>query len=312
MRARPWALAIGMIAGVFSSAGARAAASDDFNQERLREGRMAFQQKRFEEAINQFRVAAFGALDEPAVLTECLVRLAVSQSAAGKTAETDDTLNRFLEVERRFGGLAKANLEPEVRTDFLALLKKRMPAAAASIPSLAGGSTAATQSAQSAPRAAQPPPPAPAPKPGSSPASAPPRAAPAPTKAPAPAEASGPTPAERSRQALADSRRLINSSRAGEAERVLSQALTSDPGNRDLHLSLLEASCLNRSYATSIAQLPAVTPFGEGESVSMFYAAVALYEVGRLNEARDMMRRADSRVSGALVEEYAKKIMGQP
>jgi hypothetical protein len=125
-------------------------------------------------------------------------------------------------------------------------------------------------------------------------------------------EASGPAPAERSRQVLTDSRRLINSSRAGEAERILSQAVTADPGNRELHLTLLEASCLNRSYATSIAQLPAVTPFGEGESVSMFYAAVALYEVGRLNEARDLMKRADSRVSGPLVDEYARKIMGQP
>ena len=111
---------------------------------------------------------------------------------------------------------------------------------------------------------------------------------------------------------MAEGRRLINASKAGEAERILSQALAADPGNRELRLSLLEASCLNRSYATSIAQVSAVTPFGEGESVSMFYAAVALYEVGRLSEARDLMRRADSRVSGPLVDEYAKKIMGQP
>lgn len=118
--------------------------------------------------------------------------------------------------------------------------------------------------------------------------------------------------ADRSRQAIVEGRRLINASRAGEAERVLSQALAADPANRELRLSLLEASCLNRSYATSVAQVSAVSPFGEGESVSMFYAAVALYEVGRLSEARDLMKRADSRVSGALVDEYQKKIMGQP
>jgi tetratricopeptide (TPR) repeat protein len=306
MRARRWALAIGLIAGVLSSAGVRAAAADDFDQERLREGRMAFQQKRFDEAINQFRVAAFGSLDDPAVLTECLARLALAQSAAGKTAETDETLNRFVEVERRFGGFAKANLEPDVRAEFQALLKKRIaPATLAGISSLGAAPEGPAQSAaRSAPAA---PPKASAPKP-----SAPPPSTPEAVRAPAPAEATGPTPADRSRQALSDSRRLINASRAGEAERILSQALSSDPGNRDLHLSLLEASCLNRSYATSIAQLPSVTPFGEGESVSMFYAAVALYEVGRVPEARDLMRRADSRVSGPLVDEYAKKIMGQP
>ena len=44
----------------------------------------------------------------------------------------------------------------------------------------------------------------------------------------------------------------------------------------------------------------------------MFYAAVALYEVGRRDEARTFLQRARSNVSGALVDEYAKKIMGQP
>ncbi|HEY2798051.1 MAG TPA: hypothetical protein VGK26_09195 [Thermoanaerobaculia bacterium] len=335
MRTTRWALRVavasGLFVGFFSSAQALGPGSDDFNYQRLQEGRMAFQQKRFGEAINQFRVAAFGSLDEPTVLTECLVRLALAQSAAGKTSDTDETLARFVDVEKRFGGFARASLDAETRVEFQALLKKRIaPATLASVPSLSGESLAAaagraspsTPAAPKAPapsaapatatassKAAKPGSPVPPPSSGSASGSA---SASSSMKAPPPPASSGPTLAERSRQAMAEGRRLINASRAGEAERLLSQALAADPGNRELRLSLLEASCLNRSYTTSIAQVSAVSPFGEGESVSMFYAAVALYEVGRLPEARDLMRRADSRVSGPLVDEYAKKIMGQP
>lgn len=315
------AVAVGLIAGVSSSAAARAAGPDDFNYQRMQEGRMAFQQKRFGEAINQFRVAAFGSLDEPTLLTECLVRLALSEAAAGKTADADETLTRFLDIEKRFGAYGRASLEPDIRNDFQALLKKRVPPATlAGVPSLlvSEPASASKSSPGKAAASAAPPP--------SKAAKANPPAPPAPPAASASAAAStksspkgAPTPvepylstAERSRQAIAEGRRLINASRAGEAERILSQALAADPSNRELRLTLLEASCLNRSYATSVAQVSAVSPFGEGESVSMFYAAVALYEVGRLSEARDLMRRADSRVSGALVDEYQKKIMGQP
>jgi tetratricopeptide (TPR) repeat protein len=323
------AAAIGLFVGFLSSASALGAGSDDFNYQRLQEGRMAFQQKRFGEAINQFRVAAFGSLDEPTVLTECLVRLALAQAAAGKTSDADETLARFVDVEKRFGGFARANLDAETRTEFQTLLKKRVaPATLASVPSLSGESAASTagRASPSTPTGPKVPAPAPAPAPATAAAKATKPGSPLPppssgsgsasasssVKAPPPAAAPGPTLAERSRQAMADGRRLINASRAGEAERILSQALAADPGNRELRLALLEASCLNRSYTTSIAQVSAVSPFGEGESVSMFYAAVALYEVGRLSEARDLMRRADSRVSGPLVDEYSKKIMGQP
>jgi|KBSMisStandDraft_5_1062788.scaffolds.fasta_scaffold73391_1 tetratricopeptide (TPR) repeat protein len=325
------AVAVGLIAGVCSSAVARAAGPDDFNYQRLQEGRMAFQQKRFGEAINQFRVAAFGSLDEPTLLTECLVRLALAQAAAGKTSDADETLARFVDLEKRFGSYARTSLEPDIRNDFQALLKKRVPPATLSgVPSLLVSEPASPgkgSSPSKAPAVASASAPAPAPAPASSrapKASAPPPptaaasgSAAASTKSSPKAPASAPTEpylstAERSHQAMVEGRRLINASRAGEAERLLSQALAADPGNRELRLSLLEASCLNRSYATSIAQVSAVSPFGEGESVSMFYAAVALYEVGRLSEARDLMKRADSRVSGPLVDEYAKKIMGQP
>ncbi|HWZ85555.1 MAG TPA: hypothetical protein VN032_05090, partial [Thermoanaerobaculia bacterium] len=115
------------------------ARADEFNDERLRAGQDAYVAKRYLEAIDQFRIAAFGSLDKPVVLDECLVRLALAQAAADKGADVRATLERFLEVESRFGGYAQARLQPEIRSAFRALLVSRVPQATIlSIPSLAG------------------------------------------------------------------------------------------------------------------------------------------------------------------------------
>ena len=42
----------------------------------------------------------------------------------------------------------------------------------------------------------------------------------------------------------------------------------------------------------------------------MFYAAVVLYETGNEDEARGYLKRAMPRVSGPLVDEYSRKILG--
>jgi hypothetical protein len=103
---------------------------------------------------------------------------------------------------------------------------------------------------------------------------------------------------------------MISSGRATDAQRALSEALTADPDNRELRLALLEAACLSRAYSEGAAQVTLVTPFVESEAPSMFYAAVVLYETGKTDEARGYMRRAMPRVTGPLVDEYSKKILG--
>jgi protein involved in temperature-dependent protein secretion len=105
---------------------------------------------------------------------------------------------------------------------------------------------------------------------------------------------------------------LITSGKSAEAVRLLNDALRADPGNRDLRLALLEAGCLSRSYGVAAAQLPLVTPFSDTEAAPMFYAAVVLYETGRDNEARTYLEKAGPRVSGPLVDEYSRKILGRP
>ena len=97
------------------------------------------------------------------------------------------------------------------------------------------------------------------------------------------------------------------SGKSAEAERILSVALKADPGNRDLRLELLEAACLNRSYQNAVAQVPLVKPIADTEAPSLFYAAVALYETGKTEEARVYLQRAMPKVSGVLVDEYAMR-----
>lgn len=113
--------------------------ADEFAQGRLASGIDAFRAKRYTEASDQFRIACFGLLDQPVLLTEGLVRLALSQEAAGRRADVEKTLNRFLEVERRFAGYANSHLDAPTRAELQTLLRARVPAdAIAAVPSLAG------------------------------------------------------------------------------------------------------------------------------------------------------------------------------
>jgi len=113
----------------------------------------------------------------------------------------------------------------------------------------------------------------------------------------------------RAPEALAESRRLVQARKAAEAEKILLEALKSEPENRELRLALLEASCLSGAWNRGAEQLPRVAPFAEGEALPMFYAAVVLYESGHPKEARTYFERSAQKVSGPLVDEYSKKIL---
>lgn len=441
MRKQYAALRIGLLTTALLSA-RTLVCGQDFNEALLRSGHAAYQERRYLEAIDQFRVAVFGSLDKPVVLSEGLARLYLAQEAAGKRADADQTLDRFLEVERRFGVHPQANLEPEIRSEFRARLARRVPAETLlALPTLSGlveteeqkiaklpagerrkafeaaakrepgagrwpialareamergdardaarwagkalaldganpdalalhararvaqgecadalkdlaalpqaelekrpdlyagkfvclvegkdwiaaeqvatlvpaglsgrSDVAKAQQKLSAERQRQS---AAASAPGAKTASKPQATVPpAATSQKRPAE---PLPAEvaaRSRETLANSRRLVSEGKASDAEKALTETLKTDPGNRDLRLALLEATCLSRSYQKGAAQVALLAPFNEAEAAPMFYAAVVLYETGHGGEARGYFERALPRVSGPLVDEYSKKIL---
>jgi len=137
----------------------RAAAADDFYQMRLEEGRIAFQTGSGAEAVNLLRIACFGLMDQPKLLSEGLAWLALAQQKLDRGADVDATLRRFLEVEKRFGVWAKASLPADTRKELERTLLQRVPPEALrAVPSLTplvelGGKPAA---APDAPTAATP------------------------------------------------------------------------------------------------------------------------------------------------------------
>src|SRR5437870_10338219 len=77
-------------------------AADDFYEQQLRSGKADYQASRLPQAADELRIAAFGLLQQPPLLSEALIRLAVTQNALGQSAEAGRTIDRFIEVEQRF------------------------------------------------------------------------------------------------------------------------------------------------------------------------------------------------------------------
>jgi TonB family protein len=128
---------LGALAGL-ALAAAAAVAQEDFSETQLRHGREAFRQRRYAEAIDLFRIAAFGFLDRPARLAEALARQSVAQHEAGRTAEARLALERLLELERKTSATSGIRLEPEVKEIFRALVMQLPPESLLSASSLAG------------------------------------------------------------------------------------------------------------------------------------------------------------------------------
>jgi len=101
-------------------------AAEDFYEQQLRLGKADMVAGRVPQASDELRIAAFGFLDRPSLLVEALVRLTLAQSALSQSSAVSQTLNRLLEVERRFPTYASSAIEPPTRAAFEALLLKNI------------------------------------------------------------------------------------------------------------------------------------------------------------------------------------------
>jgi tetratricopeptide (TPR) repeat protein len=117
-----------LAAGPATAAGV-AAGTDPFYSGLLRDGKIAYDRADYATAAKDLRLACFGLLAEPALLTDCLVRLAVAQGAGNDAEGFRETFRRIAEVEDRFGSYSKAQLPPEIRTGFEQRLVLLIPAA---------------------------------------------------------------------------------------------------------------------------------------------------------------------------------------
>lgn len=307
--------------------GASPARGEEFYAAQLRLGYDAMAAGNPMRAAEQCRIAAFGLLDQPAQLSSSLVCLALASSAADRPAELGATLGRFLEIESRFASYADAPVADAFRRAFDALLvasvdRERL----ASIASLANlgadrrapvvvapAETVTERPSETTPEPTTPetttpvepvvqqPPETVAPEPETvvERVEVEEVAAPEPEQpvAEPPAPAVEPGRAEPILESEADrvlvaARRLIVCERPGDAAKIVYRQLAKTPARRDLRLTLLEAATLNRDWRTAAAQTDLLQPFAAGEEVSMFYAAIALFESGRKGDARRLAERA--------------------
>jgi hypothetical protein len=126
------------ITGLLLILTAAVSSGEDFYEIRLRIGQEAYREKRYVEAADNLRIAAFGFLQQPEKLSEALARLALAQSAAKRLEQADQTLIRFVLVERQFGVWPRAAVEEPVRAQFLELIGRRVsPETLRTLPSLA-------------------------------------------------------------------------------------------------------------------------------------------------------------------------------
>jgi len=123
LRSRQFAVAL--LAAVALGAGP-AQAADPFYTRLLGDGADARARGDLETAIEDLRIACFGLLDEPPLLAEGLVELALAQAGAGQSADFDRTIDRLLQVEDQFQGYSQADLATAAREQFEDLLYRRI------------------------------------------------------------------------------------------------------------------------------------------------------------------------------------------
>ncbi|MCP4656979.1 MAG: hypothetical protein GY856_16330 [bacterium] len=116
---RPRKLAVGgLVVLALSMAAWAALAADPFYENLRSEAAVAYGRGDYPRALQLFRLACFGLLDEPVVLGECLVQRSMAEAAVDDPEAFTATFRRILEIEQRFGAYSQAALTPELRQAF--------------------------------------------------------------------------------------------------------------------------------------------------------------------------------------------------
>jgi tetratricopeptide (TPR) repeat protein len=103
---------------------------------------------------------------------------------------------------------------------------------------------------------------------------------------------------------------LLAQNKNEEALRVLKDLVAQSP-SRAARKYLLHAATRTHNWQTAVAQVPSLEPFKLGEEVTMFYAAVALYQAGKVADARPLLERSLPGINPSpYVDSYKQKILG--
>lgn len=106
-----------------------AKAADPFYEALLRDGIEAAAAGEHERASETLQLACFGLLEELDPLADCLVRLALAETASGDLDAFRHTFGRVLEIEERFEAYSGAPLAPELRRAFEEQSAEHVPTA---------------------------------------------------------------------------------------------------------------------------------------------------------------------------------------
>ena len=103
-----------------------ATAADPFYISRLREGIAAAERGVHGQAVEVFRIACFGLLEEEE-FAECLIRLGLSQAALGDVDGFGATFRRLLEAEELLGVYSDASLDSELVSAYSRRVEELVP-----------------------------------------------------------------------------------------------------------------------------------------------------------------------------------------
>lgn len=310
-----------------------ALADDAFYETRLAAGKQAYVEKRMPDAVTDLRIAAFGFLERPALLSETLVWLALAESASNRPERVRWALTRFLEVETKFRPYKQLLLDAPSRAAFEKILVATLSQdSIASIPTLAELVTRRPQAPAKAAAAKPAPPPATSQKIVPVPAVALQPIVPKPVPAPTPTSAAAqqtsaarepqtmpdvqPRPAvppadEQAAETIEKAKSLLNQNKNEEAFKALTALVAKTP-SRTARKYLLHAATRTHQWQLAVSQIPQVEPFLTGEEVTMFYAAIALYQTGKIAAARPLLERSLPGVNPSpFVDEYKQRILGR-
>lgn len=271
----------------------------------LQEGRFALERGEPEEAAHALRLACFGLLEEPPVLTQCLVRLGLAQSTMEDTQAFLDTFRRIVEVEERFRGYSDAGLPAEVRADFEESVLAHVPEG---VLDDAGVFAELVAEDDPAPETTVP----------SSPLEEPPTPR---ADAGADDEAEdgvradeGLSPQDRerldrARELMAEAR---NRSELDEPFRLAQEVAESRPGSREAQHLTAVIAYRGARWADAVRYFRRGGDPEEDHPEMLFYMAVALYESGESEAAAEVLRRSLPHLEPTpFVQSYRSKILEQ-
>ncbi|HWW62707.1 MAG TPA: hypothetical protein VN181_15135 [Thermoanaerobaculia bacterium] len=295
---------------------ATAGAANPFYVKLLDRGLLSEQQGKHEQAVRQLRIAAFGLLDDLALYEVAQIHIALASEKLKDPEAVRFAADKLVKAERVKETYASLQLDATTRVSFDKLVRREIdpllladvaafhapvvqPKAAPQPIQLAKQEPKKQEPKKPEPTKQQPPPQVVI---GAKESSPPPVTPPVTTKsieisvprtAP-PAKAAAPQPKQSPEIAmkLAEARRLLNEGSMIAARQSYTMLAERKDLDRAQLLDVGKGLNQTGAWAESAIAYQRAQPFRAGDEMHMFYEAVNRYELGELNVARTLLKRA--------------------